>query len=210
MNSIINILESMLSQNDNDIDLDRNFLQGVEAVRKQLIIRTGQTENVGVEFFINTSNQVINDLIHKVQPSQIPDDYLFFLKYCGGVRIDKNEYNFTTFGIGPMVEEYYCSINSDSAYPGLVEKYSYLPIGEISFRQGVLKYQYVSFFLDIVGHVQHNGIIKVGPWRPGIDDPDLFFENLFEHKNLWEVTSDSFTGWLSEVEKTKGTFSYFT
>ena len=213
MKKIIDLLNLLESQND--VFVDHNYLQGKETVFQLLTIREGSSNRVKVnaDSFIDISKQTINEVIQKAHPNVIPKDYLFFLEYCGGVSINKEEYYFSTFGIGPMVDENYSSIISDSAYPGIIEQYGFLPIGDISIQQDPWKFESVSFFLDLASNVQRNCVIEIGPWLPGLIEPDVLPEELFSdlanHKDLWRVVSDSFVDWLEIMVATKGAFNFF-
>ena len=206
MKKLISILDGLSPQKH--VYVDSNYLQGKEAVYRQLERRAYTNEKINVESFINISKQTINGLEQKIQPYPLPDDYLFFLEYCGGLSIDIEDYHFSILGIGPMVEEDYYSIDSDFSYPDILEKFEYLAIGDLSFRKSNLKFQRVTSFLDYAGKIQQNCVFTVGPWIPGLVDPIEFFENLAENKESWRIVSNSFTGWLEIVAETIGSFNY--
>ncbi|MBI1881258.1 MAG: hypothetical protein HYR94_24015 [Chloroflexi bacterium] len=187
--------------------VDVSYRQGRDKVLKQLNKRTGENESAWVDVFIEDSQNTIQKLIQKVTPYIIPDDYIYFLEFYGGLAIESNDYYFSLLGIGPMVEEWYTGIESDDAFPE-PEKYGFLSLGSLDFRKGKYKFQHVNFFLDLAGVVQKHCVIGVGPW--GEDDPNSFkiIKDIHAYPHRWQRVANSFTEWLELAAETRGIFVY--
>lgn len=187
--------------------VDANYRQGRDKVIEQLNERTGKNASGSVDIFIKNSQDAIPELTQAVAPHNIPEDYIFFLEFYGGLAIESDDYYFSILGIGPMVEEWYSAIDSDEAFPE-PEKYGFLSLGMLNFRKGKYKSQYVDFFLDLAGSVQKYCVIGVGPW--GKDDPNSFaiIKDIHAYSEMWQITANSFTEWLKQVAETHGSFGY--
>lgn len=187
--------------------VDANFRQGQDEILKQLNKRTGEDASASVVSFIENSQNAIPELTQKVMPYDIPDDYIFFLEYYGGLVIRSDNYFFSVLGIGPMVEEWYGGIISDEAFPE-PGKYGFLSLGSLNFREGKYKSQYVDFFLDLAGIVQKHCVIGVGPC--GKDDPNSFeiIKDIHAYSHKWRRIANSFIEWLELAAETRGVFVY--
>ena len=202
----IEIVERM--KLDPHIFIDCGFRQGRDILAEKLDDEFRENAEDYADAFIIEAQQRIMALIQKAKPYIIPKDYIFFLEYYGGLAIENEKYYFSTLGIGPMVEDHYSSIDSDDAYPGLVEREGVLPIGDTSFRQGKYKYQYISFFLDLSGKIRKNSVIQIGPWGAGTPTPEMIFIQKEEYPDLWHIIAGSFIEWLEHIVETEGGFGY--
>jgi hypothetical protein len=181
--------------------------QGRDAVLRQLNERTGKDEESTLEAFIQSCQEGIATLIQRAQPYEIPQDYIFFLEQYGGFCVVNNDYYLATLGIGPMVEEWYTAIDSDSALPN-PGKHGFLSIGSLSFRTGKYRFQRVTFYLDIAGIIARNCVIGVGPWGQGTITSIDIIEDVHAYLEMWRQIANSFTGWLDKVAETGGAFDY--
>ena len=153
-----------------------------------------------------------------VLPYQLPDDYLFFLEYYGGLTIESTTgVVFSAFGVGPEGESPYGNVVSYNLtrreldfgrlYIGsweglacLTEEQSRLV--EESKKAGEYNpfddkypdhYWFREFHLDLAGIVQEHSII--GPK-----------ENTQSAQSTWLKVANSFTEWVEQAAETEGTF----
>lgn len=189
-----------------DSYVDSNFGQGREAVLKQLEKFGGQPETF-VNRGIEEAKAAIAGLIERAIPYTIPDEYIFFLEYYGGLAIDTEDGYFSVYGIGPMVEEDYASIISDYVIYQSGE-YGFLSLGILGFRNEKYKFQYVSFFLDISGTLQKDAVIGIGPWGKNTLSSYEILKSIHAHPESWRKTSNSFPEWLEYAGRTQGLFDY--
>ena len=193
-------------QKEADIYIDVSYLQGREAILNQLQKRSGEDESPLVDLYLEDIKTIINDLIERVKPYDLPDDYLYFLRTYGGLYIDHEDNYFQVFGVGPMVEDWYSSINSDQAQ--FANKGTdFLLIGSVSFRTGHLALHRVNFFLDLAGRLQKYSVFGIGPWTQGAITPNQVLQNLNFHTDKWKIIASSFTNWLDKAAETHGTFA---
>ena len=189
--------------------VDRNFLQGHDVVREQLELRGGNYSEQFVQEFVSEVKACIATMNLEVSPYGIPEDYKYFLEYCGGLSIeDEADYYFSTYGIGPLVEKKYGSINSDDAAPDFCWPRGLIQVGHLNFRSGKLKYHDFYFYHDLAGCVQQNCVFRVGPCGLSHVSPQTVIEDLQFHKDKWKRMSASFTEWLALVDESKGAFGY--
>jgi hypothetical protein len=190
-----------------DVFVDCGVGQGRDAFQKQLEERSGKDESASVDGHIDDLRSTIEELAMRATPYGLPDDYVYFLEFYGGLAIDTDDYYFAIMGVGAMVEERYSSVVSDEALqnPGA---YGFLSLGVLSFRAGEHRFQRVSFFLDLTGTIQRYCVIGVGPWGKGTLTPDAILKALPAHHAMWQMTASSFTGWLERAADTRGAFGY--
>jgi hypothetical protein len=187
--------------------VDCGFRQGRDAFLRQLESRTGKDEAHLVDVYIEGCRETIAELVQRVAPYDIPDDYIFFLEFYGGLAIIRDDYYFALLGDGPMVEEWYGSVVSDEALkePG---KYGFLSLGLLSFRKGKYQFQYIDFFLDLAGFVRKHCVIGVGPWGQGTLTSWTILKDVHAHPDMWQKMANSFAEWLEQVAETRGSFGY--
>jgi hypothetical protein len=188
--------------------VDRSFGQGRDAFLRQLEQRTGRDEVASVDLYIEGSRNTITGLVQKIAPYHIPDDYIFFLEYYGGLFIKGDHYSLSVLGTGPMVEEWYSSVNSDDALHE-VRQYGFLTLGSLGFGEHPnYRFQEVTFFLDVAGNVQKHCVIGVGPWGQETPTPVDILKDIHAHPDQWRKATDSFTEWLEQAAETNGAFGY--
>ncbi len=206
MEKMIDIIEKMESVSGAIVD--QHFLQGNEAVLKQLNLRHGNYNEQFVASSVEDARARITDMIRGTHPHIIPEEYIFFLEYCGGLSIDDEDYYFSTYGIGPLVEEYYSSIDSDFAMPEFHWGSGLLKVGHINFRRGKLKDHDVYFLLDLANNVQKHCVFGIGPCGWESTSPATITEDLQHYTDEWQIVANSFTEWLELAVKTRGSFGY--
>jgi hypothetical protein len=201
--NVIEVIERI--QRFPDAFVDCSFRQGRDAILRQLNERTGEDEEAFVDVTIEGIQDTIATLIQKAAPYDIPDDYIFFLEFYGGLAIDRDDYYLALLGVGPMVEEWYGSVDSDEALqePG---KYGFLSLGSLNFRGRRFRFQSVSFFLDLAGVVQKHCVIGVGPWGQHTLTPYTILKDVRAHPGMWRKIANSFTEWLEQAAETHGVF----
>lgn len=189
--------------------VDCGLRQGRDMIQKQLNERAGEEEKVEfVDAFIEDIQNTIASLIQRAKPYDIPDDYISFLEYYGGLFLWNDKYTLSLFGTGPMVEEWYSSVVSDEALQE-VGQYGFLTIGSLNFReQHKYKFQYVTFFLDLAGHVQKHCVIGIGPWGAETLTPLDILKDIHAYPGTWQKVANSFTEWLELAAETEGAFIY--
>lgn len=186
-----------------DSGVDCNFKQGVQAVINQLDY---QVDEEFVAKQVVRLEAVIANLKGNAQPQKIPEEYIFFLEYYGGLYINNGERtHFITYGLGPMTEEWYPSVKSPDVIPEAV-KYGFLPVGEVYLYDREPSGQYVSFFLDLRGEIQKQCIIAVGPTNEKELSTATIIKNIHSYPSTWRKVADSFTLWLKFAVETNGAF----
>jgi hypothetical protein len=187
--------------------VDSSIRQGRDTILEQLRERGGPTADKIVDAFIAEISDTIATVVGKAKPYEIPDDYIFFLEFYGGLAIDRDDYYFSVFGVGPWVEHWYSSIVSDAVLqePG---EYGFLSLGSTNIRKGEHRLQRVHFVLDLAGTVQEYCVIGVGPWGLGTPDPETVLQDLQGHSEMWRKLANSFTEWLEQAVDTEGSFGY--
>jgi hypothetical protein len=185
--------------------VDRNFRQGRDAVLAQLNIRTeGEIDDVSVaDEYIAHIQEGLAEVHAWVEPYRLPDDYVFFLEFYGGLFIETASSNLLVLGIGPMVEEWYGFIKGDE---GAYEN-GWLLIAGLSLS-GERVGQYVDFFMDLAGTLCPYCVIGVTSWGPGGSSRLPVVQNLDAYPTRWTKLADSFTEWLERVAETGGTLGY--
>jgi len=194
-------------RNQQNIFVDYGFRQGQDKILQVLKQQNEEYTKSFVEAGIADSKEIIHDLIQKTKPYTIPENYIFFLEFYGALWIETDDYYFSTLGIGPMVEQFYSSINSDEAFHESGQ-YGILKLGSLSFRSGKYKFQYLDFFLDLAGQTQRDSVISVGPWEEETVTASTVVKNLSSYPKVWQKCADSFEEWLQLVVKTNGGFGY--
>lgn len=207
MNSLIQIKEIVEHRLSSIALVDCGYLQGRDAVLKQLNARSHQSEDTKVDLFIKNAQNSIEKIIQISRPHNLPEDYLFFLKYYGGLIIENDNLYFQILGVGPMVEEWYSSVDSEITVSNPGES-GLISIGSLSFRSGKYKYLRVDFLLDLIGHHQKYGIIGIGPWGKEDSTFNDVISDFPASSNMWSVVADSFIMWLDIAAQTQGFFSY--
>lgn len=146
-------------------------------------------------------NQCLGELKAFVSPLHLPDDFLFFLKFYGGLGIDSPRYHFAIEGIGPMAEEWYGYILGDDQF----HENGFLNIGILSLPK---KGHFVSFYLDLAGVVGKHCVLSIPECGMVTVDIPAILQAPYEHPKQWTKLADSFTEWLELVAKTEGTLEY--
>jgi hypothetical protein len=185
--------------------IDRSFRQGREAVVAQLRARTDdEVIDISVaDIDIAHFREGINEICTWVAPNRLPEDYVFFLEFYGGLLIETPDYNLLVDGIGPMVEEWYGFPMGDD---GICEN-GLLAVATLALKKERIG-QSVRFFLDLAGTICQDCVI-------GIDDRGLeradyasILREPYAHTDRWTKLADSFTEWLEQAAATSGTFGY--
>ena len=188
--------------------VDCSFGQGRDAFLKQLEARTGRNEKYSVDMYIEDCRDTIAELIERVATYEIPDDYISFLELYGGFLLDFDDYHLSTLGIGPMVENWYSSIDSDDALSE-INQYGFIHVGGLSFgKYPEEKIQVVTFLQDLAGTIEKHCVIGIGPWRVDTLTPIDISKDIHAYPDYWRKVANSFTEWLVQVAETQGRFGY--
>jgi hypothetical protein len=191
------------------VNVDVGFRQGRDAVLRQLESRTERDESALVDVDIQNMKDTISSLMQRCMPLTLPADYIFFLSTYGGLAIEDEFYFFSIYGTGPMVEDWYSSVDSDEVLqsPGDI---GFLKLGSLHFRrQHRQKNDAVEFYLDISGAIKMNAIVGVGPlggmkrW----ERVRLLFSPV-KYRSKRKILANSFTQWLDLCAETRGGFIY--
>ena len=140
----------------------------------------------------------------------LPDDYQFFLEYCGGLNIDTDADRFAIHGGGVKVYHWYRYVydDEDSRCEG-----GLLYIGDFVVRDQTspIYSRIVEFYLDLEGSIQMHCVIAVPPWGPteAVTDFRDILRFPHAHADCWTKLADSFTEWLELAVETRGTFGYY-
>jgi hypothetical protein len=128
--------------------IDRNFFQGREAVKEQ------------VEQYIVEREGLMHEIKCWVQPYILPEDYIFFLGYCGGLYINTSGAGFMLDGLGPMVEEWYGYLKGEYLTEPSIE--GLLHIGCLAFHNPINDwYPRVEFFIKLQEGIDTSNIIGI-------------------------------------------------
>jgi hypothetical protein len=184
--------------------VDRNFGQGRDAVVKQHQIRLEKEQVSFIDEFITESQQAIGELHAWVAPYHLPEDYVFFLEFYGGLQIKTDDYSFFIDGIGPMVEEWYGFIMGDDAY----YENGFLAIADLPLLAEERIDQRVTFFLDLAGIIHQGCVIGIPSWKLGELGFPPILQDPHAHAECWVKHADSFTEWLDQVAATGGGLGY--
>jgi hypothetical protein len=192
--------------------VDRNYLQSYDAVLAQLRMRTeGRIDSMSeAEEYIAHIREGLAKVQAWVAPWQLPEDYVFFLEYYGGLMISTESHYFAVQGIGPMVEEWYGFIKGDDS---LYVKGDEMPYEGGVLRVGILSLRderngCVDFLMDLGGAIRQYGIIGVPSWKVTGTNYLTILRNPRMYPTLWTKLADSFTEWLEQAADTGGTFGY--
>ncbi len=208
--------------------VDYGFRQGYDAVYKQFIslldngtvwhpeIYEADWEGEAKDY-IAAAPEVISKLKRMASPYRLPDDYLFFLEFYGGLSIKTDikvsnvvtrTYYFEVMGIGPMTDEWYGNVIYDNGYAGTGHKFLFISIlritpgftetatdstQELNNSEVVLNSDWLEFHLDVAGIVQEHSIIV---------------EQNEGDKHNWKKVADSFTELLERVATTGGVLNW--
>jgi hypothetical protein len=201
MDRVIRAVDRIRSQPGAHVD--RNFRQGHDAVLAQIQSRLDKGDEPFVDEFIADGQKDIAQLHTIVAPHHLPDDYVFFLEYCGGLLIETDDYNLLVDGIGPMVEEWYGFIMSDD----LVYENGFLSISDLAFKRERVG-RHVRCFLDLSGIIHLDSIIGV-QYGPSVGYGLLsILRDPRAYPDRWTKLADSFTGWLDLVAATEGKLGF--
>jgi hypothetical protein len=157
-----------------------------------------------VDADITEVQEALTTLHAWVAPHRLPDDYVFFLEFYGGLSIKIPRYHYLfVFGLGPMADEWYDFIMGDDA---LCEN-GFLLVGTLAFKGERLD-QYVHFFLDLSGIIHQYCVIGMESPKPTGASLVPILQNPHAHPGRWAKHGDSFTEWLERLAATKGAFGY--
>lgn len=192
--------------------IDCGFRQGGDAVLKQFqqqYEHYREDKSDTVDKFISTMQNAIADVVKRAAPYDVPEDYITFLEYYGGLEIDGINCNFSIFGVGPMVETWYGYVNTADHVLMESGQLGWLSLGRLVFRTGhKYDYQRVLFYLDLAGIVQKYSVIGVGPWG-GAEPQELsILSDIHAYSGMWRKVANSFTEWLEQAAETRGIFVY--
>ncbi len=192
--------------------IDTGFRQGRNAVLKRYQEQFEQTEEDSsryAEEFLSMAPNAVIDFAKRLAPYDIPEDYIYFLEYYGGLAIDGDRHYFSLYGIGPMVESWYGYMNSGDHVYMEAEQQGWLSLGSLVFREGH-KYsdQRVRFFLDLAGTVQRYSVIGIGPWDGATPRAINMLSDLYTYPGMWKKLANSFTEFLEQAAETRGAFAY--
>ena len=205
METIKTIVEQIRRIQNSNVDV--GILQGNKEIIDQFKRQCYQVDELAVPSMVQEAQDDIVNLKQKMLPYKIPEDYLYFLEYYGGLMIADNYHYFAPYGLGPMSEEWYASIISPDATPEAIQ-YGFLGIGFLSLREGKYQGQNVSYFLDIAGKIQSGTIIAIGPRKPATSSLSEVLKDIFAFPTAWQKIANSFTEWLQLVLDTEGVFDY--
>jgi hypothetical protein len=152
MERLIQAVEQLrnLSDSDIDVDIDVNFRQDKVAFRAQLYQSLKYIHPIrlitdkDIEQGALYTQEAIEELRVKIAPYTLPEDYIFFIEYYGGIAADNTSFRtvantsfrFEIYGYGPMVNELY----SDWVFDNWGERQDPLLPGPRGFIIGYLRF----------------------------------------------------------------------
>lgn len=214
--------------------VDVNYKQSRELFARQLAKRL-EVKTVPAETIDHDAQGFQDDiagLIAKVQPYELPADYLFFLEYYGGLAVwVQGDYRFEIQGVGPMVNDEYGDFAQDNwkeredpllpGPKGLIIAHLRLdmdlqkaksrgltPSKMTNIHKQEVEFMpphWVQFRLDVAGTVQKGAVIGLGPAFTEIPHPLSYDDG---DKRAWRKLADSFSDWLDLAARTGARFGY--
>ncbi len=151
----------------------------------------------------------IEELIKLARPYPLPEDYLFFLAYYGGLSIDGDNSRFSINGVGPLTNLWYGYLLGERVFLWASGKTGWQWLGDLAFRKGhPYEGQRVHFYLDLAGKVSQGCVIALTSAEMlGSLDVDLL-KTIPTNPGLWTKVADSFTDWLKRAAETRGMFDF--
>ena len=207
----MNLAEVIRSLKQADgIHIDVGYRQGDAAVLRQLQRRSGRNETKHLQAYVGEMKSGIEELERRAQPYHLPADYIEFLETYGGLYCENQaaHCHLMVNGLGPMVLDWYNAVDGDGiiANPG---EASFLSLGTLVFRvQHQLAGDRVEFYSDLAGHFVKNGVIGVGPSDNTIEQDLRLLHSPIHDASAVRVVGTSFTDWLVEIAKTRGSLGY--
>ncbi len=176
--------------------VDRSFRQGVEAVLSQL--QPWNTDVSYAEELIAAMQDRLRALQSCVKPCQLPEDYIFFLEFYGGLIINGPSHRLMVDGIGPMTMTWYGRLVGEE----MIYDHGLLGIGHLSLFEK--RQPAIYFFLDLAGTVDRYAVIGIH-YRTALVS---ILRSLPNYPRRWIKVADSFTDWLEKLAATGGLFGY--
>jgi hypothetical protein len=192
--------------------IDCGLRQGQTAILRHLQNQLSdykEDEYSSANLWVLWMQDALVELSEHVKPNHIPEEYNNFLEHYGGLSIDGVDSYFSALGIGPMTETWYGNLIAENRSIWEANITDWLNIGELVFHRNHKYYgQRVLFYLDLVGIVQKDSVIGIGPWN-GVDPKELeILKNIHTYSSLWKKSANSFSEWLMNAVETRGMFSY--
>ena len=198
------VQEISLIQNSH---IDVGFAQGRNAIISQIELWDNLRDaEKATELYIKRYLQELQSIILWIKPYILPDDYLFFLNYYGGLNVEDLYYNFGIYGTGPMSEEWYPFLKGDEVYSE-PQKDGVLTIGFLVSKNSIKSFN-ILFFLDLAGIIKQYSVIALSFESETDAGVSEVIKNLEFYSSRWKLVSSSFTDWLTVVAQTKGGFGY--
>jgi hypothetical protein len=192
MNRVIQAVERIRIIPESRVDC--SIQQGHEAVLEQFQLSFGEAS----EDDITNLRQALIELHTWVAPHRLPDDYVFFQEFYGGLTIRTSHYDFFIEGLGPMTDDWYGDVMGDD---GIYEN-GLLLIGTLAF--GNNPRQFNRFFLDVVGIIDQYCVIQTELQGPPHSELLQMLQSPLDHPTDWAKVAGSFTEWLELVAETQG------
>lgn len=177
--------------------VDCNFGQDSEAFAQQFS-RFGREPIDDYSAYVARGKSEIAELKELVSPYILPEDYLFFLEYFGGLALQSATRRLEIMGFGPMCTEWYSGVIGENSHRRQLP-FKNLDIAYLRVHCDPLDYyEWVNLNLDVMGSVKLNGVIGHGPYGSG------WPMNRAETKLL----AGSFTELLERIATTDGRLGY--
>lgn len=199
MQTVITIVDTI--RKTEGAAVDNNFGQGRDIFIEQVqslhpgSTVTEQDYSLFEYFLVEAQNFVL--------PYELPADYIFFLKFYGGLHIQQRSHNMSLLGIGPMVNTWYQYLMGDDGYC----KDGVIYISKLALKGRDLG-KWVNFYIDLVGSTQQYAIISMPSWtRENLSQSTILSEPS-NYPDQWKLLASSFTDWLTLVAQTKGSCGY--
>ena len=197
MDGVIQVVECIRSIQGANVDC--SIRQGRDKVLDQFLLSFGIASEQDI---VNLEDALV-ELPSWVAPLNLPDDYLFFQEFYGGLGIHTPAYYFDVRGIGPMTDDWYGDVVRDD---DAIYENGLLLIGTLAY--GSNPRRFVRFFLDLAGVIDQGCIYAVGPQEPPYPSILPVLQNPHDHPTRLTKVANTFTEWLEIVAETKGVFGY--
>jgi hypothetical protein len=152
VDGVIQVVECIRSIQGANVDC--SIRQGRDKVLDQFLLSFGIASEQDI---VNLEDALV-ELPSWVAPLNLPDDYLFFQEFYGGLGIHTPAYYFDVMGIGPMRDDWYGDVVRDD---DAIYENGLLLIGTLAY--GSNPRRFVRFFLDLAGVIDQGCIYAVGP-----------------------------------------------
>ena len=209
MNRVMQAVEQIASLPYAQVDV--SYAQGKDVLEKTHRLRVSHLGLYLADSFdaYQVSEQIMHDVDEikdLVSPHLLPDEYLYFLSYYGGLSITRTGYQFSIRGVGPMQNMWYYPVIGTQDYfdEGLYEN-GFLLIGALVVQ--AVNARLFHLLLDLGDSMQKGSVICIkdyGSVERGLPDLRPVLQDPHNAQAYVERIADSFGAFLERAAETQG------